>query len=85
MNKWETVKLGDVCEIVSGSTPKTNIDDYWDGEYCWITPAELSENSDVIYDTERKITDKGAKSCSFCQVVLCTKFSLQFCELFYCG
>lgn len=57
-------KLGDICEIISGSTPKTNFDDYWGGEYCWITPAELSENSDVIYDTERKITNKGAKSCS---------------------
>ena len=25
-------KLGDICEIVSGSTPKTSIEEYWDGD-----------------------------------------------------
>ena len=33
-------KLGEICEIVSGSTPKTGIDEYWDGDIKWITPAD---------------------------------------------
>ena len=33
-------KLGDICEIVSGSTPKTSVEEYWDGDIKWITPAE---------------------------------------------
>ena len=37
-------KLGDICEIVSGSTPRTGIDEYWDGDIKWITPAELDED-----------------------------------------
>lgn len=57
-------KLGDICEVVSGSTPKTNQEDYWNGQFCWVTPAEISDSENVIYDTERKITEKGAKSCS---------------------
>ena len=34
-------KLGDICEIVSGSTPKTGVDEYWDGDIKWITPSEI--------------------------------------------
>lgn len=48
--------LGDICEIVSGSTPKTNIEEYWNGDIKWITPAELDEESYIINDTARKIT-----------------------------
>ena len=50
-------KLGDICEIVSGSTPKTNIAEFWDGDVKWITPAELDENTYIITDSVRKITD----------------------------
>ena len=37
----EKYKIGDICEIVSGSTPKTENKDYWDGDLKWITPAEI--------------------------------------------
>ena len=57
-------KLGDICEIVSGSTPKTNTKDFWNGDLCWITPAEITDNDVIIFDTERKITESGAKSCA---------------------
>ena len=54
-------KLGDICEIVSGSTPKTSIEEYWDGDVKWITPAELDNDSYIIMDTVRKITDLAVK------------------------
>ena len=50
-------KLGDICEIVSGSTPKTGIDEYWDGNIKWITPAELNDDTYIINDSVRKITE----------------------------
>lgn len=59
MSKWKMVKLGDVAIVTSGSTPKTSVDDYWDGEYCWVTPAEIDEEDVVITDTARKITAKA--------------------------
>ncbi|MCR4625996.1 MAG: restriction endonuclease subunit S, partial [Lachnospiraceae bacterium] len=54
-------KLGEICEIVSGSTPKTNIDEYWDGTLKWITPAEIADDSYIIEDSVRKITELGVK------------------------
>ena len=55
-------KLGDICEIVSGSTPKTTSEEYWDGDLKWITPAEIKDDSYIVADSVRKITDAGAKS-----------------------
>ena len=54
-------KLGDICEIVSGSTPKTSIDEYWDGDVKWITPVELNDDSYIISDSARKITELAVK------------------------
>lgn len=50
------VKLGEICEVVSGSTPKTNIAEYWDGDLEWITPAELDDETYIIKESHRKIT-----------------------------
>lgn len=52
-------RLGDVCTILSGSTPKTNVPSYWDGDVKWITPAELNEDSYYITDSVRHITEEG--------------------------
>lgn len=57
----ETIRLGDLCTVVSGTTPKTGNDEYWDGDILWVTPAELTEESFIINDTVRKITDKAVK------------------------
>lgn len=64
MVKKDKVRLGDVCTIVSGTTPKTGTKEYWDGELNWITPAELSDDIDIIYKTERKITNKAVTDSS---------------------
>ena len=53
-------KLGEICRIVSGSTPKTGIPEYWDGNLKWITPAELDDKSRTVNDTKRTITELGA-------------------------
>ncbi len=52
----ERIKLGEICEIVSGSTPKTSVDEYWDGDIDWITPAELKDETYIIQESQRKIT-----------------------------
>ena len=53
------VKLGEICEIITGSTPKSNNPNYWNGEYKWITPAEISDDDFIVFDTQRKITKLG--------------------------
>lgn len=57
-------KLGDVTEIVTGTTPSTHIEDNWSGKHLWITPAEIKDDSFYIYDTERKLSDIGLSSKS---------------------
>ena len=59
------MKLGECAEIHSGSTPRTNNPDFWDGEITWVTPKDLSKlKSKFISKTESKITQLGFDSCS---------------------
>lgn len=61
----ELVPLGELGEVVSGSTPKTHVAAYWDGDIPWITPADLSQNRDTYCRGNlRKITRAGFNSCS---------------------
>lgn len=63
MNKhdWTYKKLGEVATVVSGSTPKTSVPEYWDGDHYWVTPAELGK-SVYIGETERTITDEAVQN-----------------------
>ena len=63
--KWENRRLGEVCEIVTGSTPKTDDPSNWNGEILWATPNDMGKLREfTIEDTERKISQKGFESCS---------------------
>lgn len=55
---WEIMPLNEVAEIVGGSTPKTSVEEYWDGGNYWVTPAEL-HGARYICRTERCITDNA--------------------------
>ena len=62
---WERKRLGEVCEIVNGGTPKTSVAEYWDGKHRWITPAEMGRReSPFADDTARKLTDAGLRNSS---------------------
>ena len=62
MSKWPMVRLGDMASVLSGSTPSTSVDKYWNGEYMWVTPAELCDENVYIFETARKITDEAIKN-----------------------
>jgi len=40
---WKMARLGEVAQIVSGSTPSTTNPANWDGDITWVTPADLSK------------------------------------------
>jgi type I restriction enzyme S subunit len=65
-SNWKTISS--IGVVVGGATPKTNIAEYWDGEHRWITPAELGNASGYIFDSARKLTDAGVKSCSLTEM-----------------
>lgn len=64
---WEKKKLKEVAEIVGGSTPKTNVEEYWNGENPWVAPAELHQNH-YISSTERGISNEAAKNMTLLPV-----------------
>ncbi len=60
-----TVPLGELGEIVSGSTPETQVPEYWNGEIPWVTPADLSDHEGIyFYGKPKRITRAGFESCS---------------------
>jgi len=64
MINWCKIKLSDCCEIISGSTPSTNVECFWNGSICWATPKDLSQlDGAYISDTPRKLTQSGLDSC----------------------
>lgn len=65
MKGWTRTTLGESCEIVSGATPSTSVDAYWDGDVFWATPKDLSDLGGTrISLTARRITEAGLASCS---------------------
>ena len=61
---WEVKRLKQAFHrIVGGSTPSSSNSRYWNGEYVWVTPSDISKNSQ-IYDSQRRITQEGLDSCS---------------------
>ncbi|WP_423061453.1 restriction endonuclease subunit S [Citrobacter portucalensis] len=61
---WNCVAIKNICKIVNGSTPKSSIEEYWDGDIDWFTPTDLSHKETIqINDSLRKITNSGFLSC----------------------
>ena len=59
------LKIHQLGKIISGGTPSTTNENYWDGEVIWITPKDLSKNkSRYIYNGERNITQAGLEHSS---------------------
>jgi type I restriction enzyme S subunit len=62
---WDYVKLSRYVAIIGGSTPKSGIDEYWDGQINWVTTDDLGKlKGREIVTTRRTITQKGLDNCS---------------------
>ena len=60
---WEEKKIKDIGSVIGGTTPNTNVAEFWDGTLCWISPAEL-DGSHYLYDSKKKITEAAVKAKS---------------------
>ena len=62
---WRSARLAEVCEVVSGGTPKTGVAAYWDGDIPWVTPKDLSlDKRQVLHGGARSITREGLANSS---------------------
>lgn len=57
---WEVKGLLEIVNLLTGGTPKTKVEEYWNGDIKWVSAKDLG-NSGSIYtiETERTITPKG--------------------------
>ncbi len=53
----ECISVKDVGRWVSGGTPSRGQDDFWNGDFPWVSPKDMKQ--DVISDSEEKLTDKA--------------------------
>ena len=65
MSSWELKKLSEVADIIGGATPKSDVDEYFNGDIPWITPKDLSGYKNrYISKGERNITKLGLENSS---------------------
>lgn len=56
--------IAEVCDIISGGTPKTNIPEYWNGNIGWLSVKDFSGNKKYVYSSEKSITELGVEKSS---------------------
>lgn len=57
--------FGSSSDVFGGATPKTAVQDYWDGELAWATPTDVTRlASPYLAATGRTITAAGLASCT---------------------
>ena len=59
--EWEMNPVSKFGEIVTGGTPHTADQSFWDGPYPWITPTDISSSRDIS-TSARMITEAGLNS-----------------------
>ena len=57
--EWTHCRVSDLAEIISGGTPKTSIESYWNGNIPWLSVKDFSGDSKYVSSTEKTITEEG--------------------------
>jgi len=58
---WPLVEIGEVCDLMTGGTPKSNVKEYYkDGAIKWLVSGDINKRE--IFDCEGRITEMGMKS-----------------------
>jgi type I restriction enzyme S subunit len=60
---WETGVFTDIADILTGGTPRTKVEEYWNGPIPFFSPKDINTPVYVL-ETERSITELGLENCS---------------------
>jgi type I restriction enzyme S subunit len=63
-SNWKTVSFSSVIELIGGGTPKTNVEEYWNGNIPWISIKDFNNDFRYVQNTEKTITYEGLKNSS---------------------
>ncbi len=58
---WEWCRIGEVGMTLTGNTPSTTKLEYYNGDVPFIGPGDISIDSQINYDTSKKLTALGAE------------------------
>lgn len=61
---WQIKKLKYDFEVVSGATPKSTDERNWDGDICWVTPADYKTADKYIHGGNRNLSRTGYTNCN---------------------
>ena len=56
--KWSHKRLKEISKVVTGNTPPTNISEYYNGKYLFVSPIDLGKTK-YINSTEKTLTELG--------------------------
>ncbi|WP_064435506.1 restriction endonuclease subunit S [Pseudoalteromonas neustonica] len=62
---WEVLPLESLIILIGGGTPKTSVEEYWNGDIPWFSVVDAPQDSDVfVVDTEKHVTQLGVDKSS---------------------
>ena len=61
--EWDVSAIKKHFDVYSGATPKSEHQEFWDGDILWITPADYKTEDKYIKGGKRTITIEGYESC----------------------
>ena len=62
---WKKYRIGEIATVVGGGTPSTKIGEYYGGNIPWLTPKDLSNNTNkYVKSGSRNITKLGLEKSS---------------------
>lgn len=62
--EWEKIKLAAVADMNSGGTPRSSIEEYYNGGIPWVSIADMTSKGKWIYSTDKTLSEKGLKNSS---------------------
>ena len=61
---WVETTLGEVVKLVGGGTPKTSVNEYWNGDIPWLSVVDFNNDNRWVSNAEKSITELGLQKSS---------------------
>jgi type I restriction enzyme S subunit len=62
---WQSCPFTQLVDVISGGTPKTSVDEYWNGSIPWFSVVDAPSGADCwVIQTDKSITHLGLDNCS---------------------
>ena len=61
--EWELFTIDALGDVVTGSTPSTAVESFYDGDIMFISPKDVSNIAEFIKNTEKTLTKQGLAMC----------------------